>query len=120
MESDSRSQETFSSISQTCALITVGIAFIAIMGWVLDWWILARISMEYIPMAPSTTLVFILLGSAVFAHTRWPAHHLSTQFPRTTAILSFLLGLLILIQHISQIVVTVSGDENTVHVGLLR
>jgi hypothetical protein len=30
-------------------LITVGIASIAIMGWVLDRWILAGISMEYIP-----------------------------------------------------------------------
>ena len=79
VESDIRSHKFFSPLAQTCALITVGIASIAIMGWVLDWWILAGISMEYIPMAPSTALVFILLGSAVFAYTRWPAHQITYE-----------------------------------------
>lgn len=49
-------------IAQICALSTAGIGFIAIIGWLTNLWLLHSIRADYIPMAPSTALAFIIKG----------------------------------------------------------
>ena len=59
-------------LTQRCAGAAFGIALLAAAGWLFQVRFLAGQGGEYIPMAPSTALAFLLLSSGVFSHARWP------------------------------------------------
>ncbi|HBG92266.1 MAG: hypothetical protein A2X54_03900 [Nitrospirae bacterium GWF2_44_13] len=81
-----------------CGFFIAAIGFIAIIGWLLDIRILHSIRADYIPMAPSTALVFIIMGSSLFVSTRWASHHFSILFSKVSAVLVAVFALLMLIQ----------------------
>src|SRR5665648_298535 len=84
-------------LTLVCIAITAGISSAAILGWVLNWLILARISPAYIPMAQSTALSFIILSFALFVHTRKPTHPYAITFVRVSVFLTLILNFIIII-----------------------
>jgi len=80
-----------------CIAISAGISAIAIVGWILDWLILAGISEDYIPMALSTALLFIVLSGALFVYTRQPAPPHVRMIARAGVFLVILISLIIFI-----------------------
>jgi len=55
-----------SVFARACATIAAGFGFIALLGWILELPILTSLGSGWIPMAPSTALLFLLYGTAVF------------------------------------------------------
>jgi serine phosphatase RsbU (regulator of sigma subunit) len=53
-------------VALVCALLTVVLGLLTIVAWTTGWHILASGRSKYIPMAPSTALGFLLLGTALF------------------------------------------------------
>ncbi|MCK5660291.1 MAG: hypothetical protein KAH86_02955 [Methanosarcinales archaeon] len=45
-----------------------------IVGWMLEWLIIIRISTDYIPMAPGTAISFFILSIALLIYTHYNAH----------------------------------------------
>ena len=91
-------KDSYRAIVQVCALSTAGLGLIAIIGWLTNLWLLHSIRPDYIPMAPSTALAFIIMGSSLFVSTRWASHHLATLFSKVSAVLVAVFALLMLIQ----------------------
>lgn len=91
-------KDRYSVIAQACALSTAGIGFVVIIGWLLDIRILHSIRADYIPMAPSTALVFIIMSGSLFVSTRWASHHPAALFSKVSAVLVAVFALLMLIQ----------------------
>ncbi|MBI5482179.1 MAG: GAF domain-containing protein [Deltaproteobacteria bacterium] len=60
-------------LAQGCAVLSGGVALIAGLGWLLDQWRFATFGPDYIPMAPLTAWLLVLLGAAVLLRARWPA-----------------------------------------------
>jgi PAS domain S-box-containing protein len=100
MKTNDRSRSVPILISRICACITLIIASIAIMGWAADLRILARVSPQFIPMAPSTAVVFVLLSIAVLAKSLWPTHRTAHWFGWSVSTVVSVVGLLILAQHV--------------------
>ncbi len=80
-----------------CIAITACISGAAIIGWVLNWLLLARISPAYIPMTPSTALSFVILSFALFVYARKPEHSQAMTFAKVGAFLVLLVCFIILI-----------------------
>ncbi|MFZ3059143.1 MAG: PAS domain S-box protein [Candidatus Methanoperedens sp.] len=80
-----------------CIAITAGISGAAIIGWVLNWLLLARISPAYIPMAPSSALSFVILSFALFVYARKPERPQAMTFAKVGAFLVLLVCFIILI-----------------------
>ena len=53
-------------------IVTAGMGFLALLGWVLKLPLLASFGADLIPMAPSTALLFLLYGVAVCLRARTP------------------------------------------------
>ncbi|MHB1036646.1 MAG: PAS domain-containing hybrid sensor histidine kinase/response regulator [Pirellulales bacterium] len=64
---------------QVCALAAAGIGLAALLGWVTGWRVIATFSRASIPMAPSSALAFLALGSAIYALARWSASRLGRR-----------------------------------------
>ncbi len=63
-----------------CASSAVGIALLSLIGWMTGVRMLAGQWGNLIPMAPLTALSFLLFGSALFSHARWPVQRISRLF----------------------------------------
>lgn len=94
---DSRSEMIFSRLIYVCIAITAGISGIAIVGWMLDRLILAGISTNYIPMALSTALLFIVLCGALIAYSRQTASTHVRMIAKIGVFLVILISLIIFI-----------------------
>jgi signal transduction histidine kinase len=53
-------------------MLAAGFGFVALLGWVLELPLLASMGSGRIPMAPSTALLFVIYGSAMFFCSRAP------------------------------------------------
>ncbi|MBI5082983.1 MAG: hypothetical protein HZB13_00065, partial [Acidobacteria bacterium] len=84
--------------TQLCAAAAFFIAVSAVAGWLFDARFLAGQWRQYVPMAPSSALAFLLLSSGVFSHARGPGRPLVRSFELAAAGLPALLGLLVLAQ----------------------
>ncbi|MBT9538006.1 MAG: hypothetical protein IVZ94_07715 [Nitrospirae bacterium] len=91
-------KDSYRAIVQVCALSTAGLGLIAIIGWLTNLWLLHSIRPDYIPMAPSTALAFIIMGGSLFVSARWSSHYLAILFSKVSAVLVALFALLMLIQ----------------------
>jgi PAS domain S-box-containing protein len=57
---------------QVCGALAAVIGIVALLGWILGHPLLASFGAELIPMAPSTALLFVLLGVPLFFRNRLP------------------------------------------------
>lgn len=80
-----------------CIAITAGISSAALIGWAMNWLLLARISPAYIPMAPSSALSFVILSFALFVYARKPDHSQAMIFAKVGVFLVLLICFIILI-----------------------
>ncbi|WP_319580115.1 PAS domain S-box protein [uncultured Methanospirillum sp.] len=69
----------YDRIALSCGFLAVIIGSIAFTGWVLNIRTLSGIRVDYIPMAPNTSLLVILLGCAICCAALFPAHAYSRQ-----------------------------------------
>ena len=76
---------------RACAGATTLLGALGLLGWVTPWRRLASIDPDYIPMAPSTALFFLLLGSALLLDLRRPS-------PRRMAAVSLLVSIFAAVQ----------------------
>ncbi|MCF8356785.1 MAG: GHKL domain-containing protein [Melioribacteraceae bacterium] len=60
-------------------ILTSAFGLLAMIGWILHLPMIASFSVDYIPMAPSTALFFILIGTALALRSRLP-HNRGTYF----------------------------------------
>src|SRR3989304_5243859 len=60
------------ALARAGAMLAAGLGFRALLGWVLDLPRLASLGPGWIPMAPSTALLFLLFGAAIFICARTP------------------------------------------------
>lgn len=79
-----------------CDWAAVGIALLSLVGWVSGAQILAGQWGNLIPIAPLSALSFLLLGSALFSHARWPAHRNSRLFSLMAVSMVLCLALILL------------------------
>src|SRR5262245_6186443 len=68
---------TLRRAAMMCSAAVVIFGLLGLLGWALRLQRLASLRMEYVPMAPSTALAFILLGSALFLHAYAPFRRFS-------------------------------------------
>lgn len=57
---------------QLCALGAAAIGLISGLAWLLGSSQTLAFGVSHVPMAPISALLFILLGTAIFVHSRWP------------------------------------------------
>ena len=74
-------ENTFASsvLPQSSALIAAALGLIALSGWLLGLRRLSSVKLDSIPMAPSTALLFVLLGFALFFSVRLPGSRRGTS-----------------------------------------
>src|SRR5260370_5411836 len=65
MESNAWSLTKYQRISQACGLLVMLVSGAALIGWFSGSVVLKGIRSDYIPMAPNTALVFLLLGASL-------------------------------------------------------
>ena len=63
----------YGTLVRVCALVTAGVGFAALIGWVRGLPTLTSLGFGKIPMAPSTALLFVLYGIAAFLRVRSPS-----------------------------------------------
>ena len=59
-------------VARACGVIAAALGFLALAGWILELPLLTGLGQGWIPMAPSTALLFMLFGTAVFFSTSAP------------------------------------------------
>lgn len=80
------------------ALSTAATGFWALNAWRMgDWWLLS-LGPDYIPMAPPTAILFVILGLALAAQLRWPESRAARLSGTLGSILALLVGGLAILQ----------------------
>jgi PAS domain S-box-containing protein len=83
-------------ISQWSFLLTTGISSVSMLGWMTGVLIVTSIGPNYISIAPSTALCFIILSSSLLAYTRAPGAAEGRTAAMVGACLTFLAASLLL------------------------
>ncbi|MCE8428214.1 MAG: PAS domain S-box protein [Candidatus Methanoperedens sp.] len=99
---DGRPEDILRRLMLVCIAITAGISGIAIVGWVLNWLTLAGIRTDYIPMALSTALMFIVLSGALLVYIRRPANFHVRKLAGVGVFLVILISLIIFIDFFTE------------------
>jgi len=60
-------------LARACGVIAAGFGIAALLGWILEFPLLANLGPRWIPMAPSSALLFVLFGTAVVLNARAPS-----------------------------------------------
>ena len=81
-----------------CSAITLILGTLVMTGWVTGMYYLASLGLSSIPMAPGTSLAFILLGGTWFFYLRAPSRRLTRVSVLASVLFVLLLALLNLIQ----------------------
>lgn len=111
-------------LTRTCAAIAAGFGFIALLGWILELPILTSLGPGWIPMAPSTALLFLLYGTAVFFCAGTPlgrgARRIGTAVSSAGALVALLLlvlsllGIALQAEHLG---IAIAGTSNGKPIG---
>lgn len=105
MKTDGRSAvpsaNTGSRSVQLCSGVVAGIGAIVLLGWIWDFLLLASGYSDYIPMAPNTAVIFVVLGITLYVIIRWSANRILRCFAKVTTVFVVLLCSLIFIQYVT-------------------
>lgn len=66
---DERITRILGTVAQSCAAATIAIALLSLAGWTTGRLILDRFHADFMPMAPTAALAFLLLGGALLGGT---------------------------------------------------
>jgi len=73
MSMDQQREQRFrAGLAQVFGALAAYLGLQALVGWLAGIPLLTSFAPDWIPMAPSTALLFVLLGSAAFLHAIWP------------------------------------------------
>jgi len=89
---------TLARIAWLSIIIATGISVIAIVGWASNWLIVAQISPQFIPMPPSTALMFLLLCASCFAYYDKPSSPRRRMLAEACALIVLVFCLIVLIE----------------------
>ncbi|MFA4878052.1 MAG: PAS domain-containing sensor histidine kinase [Methanoregula sp.] len=64
----------FDQISRVCGILATIIGCLGLTGWILDSRMLTGVQGDYIPMAPNTAVIIILLGLSLYSLMTWTRH----------------------------------------------
>src|SRR3972149_1100572 len=84
-------------LSQGCGALAAGMGFVALLGWIIKIPILSSFGSQLIPMAPSTALLFLLLGMAISFYAHSPNNRVANLAGITIGLLGTFISLLIFI-----------------------
>jgi PAS domain S-box-containing protein len=73
---------SWDTLARICGLASGVIGILGLLGWMLRSQLLTAGRLDYIPMAPNTAFIGILLGAVLYSLVTWPAH---TLFRRVLA-----------------------------------
>jgi PAS domain S-box-containing protein len=90
--------DIYSRTAQVCSAITLILGTLVMIGWMTGMYYLASLGLSSIPMAPGTSLAFILLGGSWFFYLRAPLRKLTRVSVLASVLFVLLLALLNLIQ----------------------
>jgi PAS domain S-box-containing protein len=99
-------------LAQAGGIVAAGFGFLALLGWTLPIPLLASLGPEFIPMAPSTALLFVVLGLATFWRARRPRSRAVQRWSAIVGIAGALVSLALAILSVQGIYLEVE------HVGL--
>ncbi len=88
-------------ITWGCALATAIISVAASIGWPTNNLVLAAVDLRYIPMAPSTAIVFLLFSGGLWSAIGWGRAHWRRTGALTATILGLTISILILLRFFS-------------------
>jgi len=94
---------TLTRIAWLSVIIATGISVIAIVGWASNWLIVAQISPQFIPMPPSTALMFLLLCASWFAYYDKPSSPPRRMLAEACALIVLVFCLIVLIEFLTGI-----------------
>ncbi len=90
-----RFERTAPVVAQGCAVAAGVIALAVGICWLLGQGSLTAFGVDYIPMAPTSAWLMVLLNAALFSHSRWPQRRASRVFVMTAAGVTGAAGLLV-------------------------
>lgn len=76
------------------------IAGLSILGWLMDKIIFASVSLKFIPIAPSTALLFFILSSILIVNYNFEKSRITQSFTSSVVLLAALFCLLVLLDYI--------------------
>lgn len=86
------------SIASICVLATVSISFLVIVGWIVGLRFITSISPRFIPMAPSTAVLFLILSCTLFIFHKKIDSILARSLISVLSITVFLAAMIILLE----------------------
>ncbi|GEM_PF-958392 len=98
MNSDTHFDRLARHGGEMCSCGASFIALFALATCVFDQWRVSAFGPEYVPMAPSTALLLLLLSGAVFLRGRWPAAAATNRFGYAAVIVVALFSLLVWVE----------------------
>jgi len=98
---DKRSEVVLERLAIVCALITISFSGLALACWLLNWLIITRISPEYIPMAPSTSIFFLISGAALLVYLYQPDNLTARKFSKVGVVVILVICFIILAEFIT-------------------
>lgn len=99
MERKTSPQSASPLFARLCILLIVIITAISLLGWLTNSLIFARLRQDFIPVAPSTALSFILLAASLFVHLGFPGNRRVSLFTTVVAFLVIGFSLVVLGQY---------------------
>jgi PAS domain S-box-containing protein len=72
MKSEAQRQQASQRGVEACAVAAGAVAFLVLLSWVSEAWQIGTLRSEYVPMAPSTACLIILLSGGVVSYHRSP------------------------------------------------
>ncbi len=93
-------------------LITLGISVLSLLGWALGWVTFISYRPDYVPIAPSSALCFLILSASLLGYVRLP------EKPQRRLIAGFSASLVILICSILLLAFVTKVTFNIEHLGL--
>jgi len=91
MAADTPTEIVIGRVARVCGIILILTGSLGLLGWGLGLRVLTGIRMEYIPMAPNSALIVVLLGFALLITTALPSHR------ATSVVVCVLSGICILV-----------------------
>ncbi|MDO9035934.1 MAG: PAS domain S-box protein, partial [Methanoregula sp.] len=114
----------FDRVALVCGAVSICIGGMGLAGWAFGLHVLAGVRLDYIPMAPNTALIVILLGCALFSGIAWPENRTVRMAIAGVSFFCILIAGLTLIGiatgidlKIDYLLLTTQGTIGAVHVG---
>lgn len=96
-----RAAGILSRLALVSLAVAASVSGIAALGWVLGLLLFATISASFIPMAPSTASMFLLISIAGLVYCRWPTRPRLRVLIQLCALVSLSLCLIVLIEFLT-------------------